>query len=344
MERPAAAHELGAHDRLDRAPRKARLEHAECRIVGAREKHRHRHEAVADDVVQVARRQLRPLEGKPRRDIERNHLEPPAPGVDEAPQPLEIGLERGMVGIERVGLPSGHHPAGRHEPGQLVDVAVGVVAGEFASHPEHLPDPQTVAEDRFQLQPRHSRVSRRVFDAAVVHEERIFAVGLEAAPFEHEPAVDHGEPESLSDRPAERRVEIPWWIFFTPRIPAPDHGGGLRARRGLARHDEHRPRVSEPRIVRGEIDELDVRNAVEPCAGVGKHCARGHDPHRLVAGDDTCHPLEHARNHGEVAQPRGLAVGPGKPRGRVRLPLGRQAVVWRDRGHHAPPQRWSSPP
>jgi len=95
---------------------------------------------------------------------------------------------------------------------------------------------------------------------------------------------------------------------------------------------------------RGEIDELDVCNAVEPCAGVGKYCARGHDPHRLVAGDDTCHPLEDGWNHGEVAQPRGLAVGPGKPRGRVRLPLGRQAVVWRDRGHHAPPQRWSSPP
>ena len=255
-----------------------------------------------------------------------------------------------MIGIAPVGLPRGHHAAGRDESRELVDVAVGVVAGEFAADPEHAVDAQAFAEHLLEPRPCHARVAGGILDAAMVDQQRAFAVGLDRAPFEHEPALEDPQAQPPADRSCQPRVVVPRRILAAPGVPLPADGGRpgrLADPLSGFRHEKHRPRVAQPGVVGGEVDEFHIADAAEPPAGQVEHRAGGHHLHRFVAGEQPRDLLEHRRDLGEVAEPGRLAMRPGKPGGRMRLPFGREPVAKRGGtvgSGHALPQRFSRAP
>ena len=57
-------------------------------------------------------------------------MQPAAPRIDDRLELREILCKRRMVGIEPIRLPGRHDSPGGDEPGDLVDVPVGVVAND----------------------------------------------------------------------------------------------------------------------------------------------------------------------------------------------------------------------
>ena len=136
VEGTPAANELLAIDRHDPPGGETGRQRAESRFVGWPAKHRHHHGPIRHIEIQMAGRQLRALEGEPRWNVDRDHVQPTAPRINGRLQLREILRKRRMVGVETIGLPRRHDTAGGHEPSDLVDVAVGVVSRQFASQPD----------------------------------------------------------------------------------------------------------------------------------------------------------------------------------------------------------------
>ena len=70
-------------------------------------------------------------------------------GAAEGVEAVEVLGEREVVGVGGVGLDAGEDGVGRDEAGDVVDVAVGVVAGTAAREPEGLVDAEVVVEGAF---------------------------------------------------------------------------------------------------------------------------------------------------------------------------------------------------
>jgi hypothetical protein len=86
-----------------------------------------------------------------------HHPKRPAVLVAHAAEPLQVLLERLVVFVSRVLLDDGDHRLGVHEPGEVVHVAVGVVARDPVAQPEDMADPDIVAQvalDRLAVQGR----------------------------------------------------------------------------------------------------------------------------------------------------------------------------------------------
>ena len=101
-------------------------------------------------------------------------------------QAIDVFGERQVVLVVRVCLNGSDDCIGADEAGDVVDVAVGVVAGDAAVHPEHLVDAEVVAEDALQLIAAEAGVA--LLDLA---EQALFggeqdagSVGVDAAAFE----------------------------------------------------------------------------------------------------------------------------------------------------------------
>ena len=93
-----------------------------------------------------------------------------------------------MVYVLRVGLDHGDDGVSRNEAGEVVDVAVGVVAGDAASQPDGVGRAQVVGKSFFVMNARHVGIA--FLDFA---EETLFggkdcagSVDIDRAAFEHD--------------------------------------------------------------------------------------------------------------------------------------------------------------
>ena len=80
------------------------------------------------------------------RHRQRDHPERPAILVGHSAEPLQVLLERLVVFVGRVVLDHRDDGALVDEAGEVVDVAVGVVARDAVAQPEDLGDAEVVAE------------------------------------------------------------------------------------------------------------------------------------------------------------------------------------------------------
>ena len=69
-------------------------------------------------------------------------------------QAREIFLQRLVVGAGFIGLDHGDHRIGRGEARDVVDVAVGVVAGDAAAQPDDFGGAQIIRQRALDLAPR----------------------------------------------------------------------------------------------------------------------------------------------------------------------------------------------
>ena len=124
---------------------------------------------------------------------------------------MEVLGEREVVGVGGIGLDAGEDGVGRDEAGDVVDVAVGVVAGAAAGEPEGLVDAEVVAEGAFELGAglvRRAEAGVALLDfgeeALLGGEQDACAVGVDGAAFEDDAAavdfgLDLGEVVELGD-------------------------------------------------------------------------------------------------------------------------------------------------
>ena len=125
---------------------KSRLQRRRGLLVARRVVGRQQHEPVGDVEVGVAGRQPLALVLQGPRHRQRDDPERPTVLVGHPAEPLQVGLERLVVFVRRIGLDGGHHGPLVHEPGQIVHVAVGVVARDPVAQPEDLGDAEIVAQ------------------------------------------------------------------------------------------------------------------------------------------------------------------------------------------------------
>ena len=229
-----------------------------------------------------------------------------------------------MVGIEPVWLPGGEHPGRRHEPRELIDVAISVVAGKVAPHPEHAVDAEPAMQRRLQRHPVEPGISFRIDHAPLVRQECAVAVGLDRSSFQHHLRLEGLEPKVPGDAPRHARVGVPRRILASPGVPVPADGAGPVTLGPFTRHEEHRAGVPDPRVARGNLDERHVWLVGERLPRRGQHVGRSDDPHRLMAGDKPREPFVGWGNRGKRPEERGLTVRPRDPCRGMRLPFRRQ--------------------
>ena len=108
--------------------------------------------------------------------------------------PLPVLGERPVVPVGGAGFLDEDEGPGVHESADVVDVAVGVVAGDPAPEPEHVGDAQPVAHGRLEALAPQAGVADLLPGGEVAllgREQRAPAVDLDAAAFEDEvPAPD----------------------------------------------------------------------------------------------------------------------------------------------------------
>ena len=294
------------------------------------------HQVVRHVEVQIAGRQ--PLAAEPQRPghRQRRHREGAA-GHPRRPQAAEIVGEGRVVRVGGIRLDGGGHGGRTDEARGVVDVAVGVVAGDAASQPDHRVDPEPGLERPLDRPAVHSRVPRlhgRIEQALLGRQRGPRAVHVDAPAFEdHRPPPARGARDDAPHPPgggdAARQPVVPGPVAVPgPAVEAPvdeDHAGG-RVGGGRAAH-ERAARVAHPAPVRGEpvsaharrVDPGPAQPSERPTLGAGV----GEDDLDRLDGGEPADDLDVTppdRLH--PARPVGTVVGPRDPRRPVALPLG----------------------
>ena len=111
-------------------------------------------------------------------------------------EPGQIFGERLVVGIARVGLDGSDNRRRADEAGDVVHVAVGIVAGDAAIEPEHLIDAEIIVKDLLQLLAADAGIAllHLAEQALFRGEQDARAVGVDGAAFEHEPMCSRRSP------------------------------------------------------------------------------------------------------------------------------------------------------
>ncbi len=268
------------------------------------------------------------------------------------PFPGARGLETGeifgeyfVVGVAGVGFDGGEDCVGRDKAGDVVDVAVGVVADDAAVEPQDVVDTKVVVENGFQLLLAHAGVALLDFteEAFLRGEENACAIGVNGAAFQYyaaRPAVlafrggfgrvrwlPRGDLEQLCHAGGKLVVVVPV-VVFGPGVEAPVGEGDL----ALLVSDEDGAGVAGPDTVGGPEVELDAveigAGAGEATGGAGALGGTGNDEVDDFARGEEADDFRVEPGDGlEFTGPVLAVVRPGEPCGLVRLPLGGHAVA-----------------
>ena len=124
--------------------------------------------------------------------------------VGHLPQALQVFLEDRVIRVRRIGFAGGQHGARADEAGNVIDVAVGVVADNAALQPQNLFHSQHPAQRGFNLLARHSRIAllHRAEQALLGGQQQAASVHVNRSAFEHHLAARrtahlHGSPQKL---------------------------------------------------------------------------------------------------------------------------------------------------
>ena len=105
---------------------------------------------------------------------------------------------------------------------------------------------------------------------------------------------------------------------------APVHAADLA---GVIADDECRTVVTNPTIVGGDVDNLDVRSAPEAEVALSCGVTRCHDSNGCALGDQSSETIKESRDRVEPSRPGLAIVWPGKPDARLGFPLGRDPAA-----------------
>jgi hypothetical protein len=260
-----------------------------------------------------------------------DHPQGPPVLIAHGPEPLQVLLERFVVLVRRIGLH--HSDDGRriHEAGQIVDVTVGVVAGDPVAQPEDVADTEMAAETGFDGLPVEAGIAVGVEEAGLGRQQGAAPVDVDGPALEHHAGGVDRNPVLAGDPGRNHVVEIVGRILATPGIVAPVQDGLFGVLRRPSLHEDG-AMVPAPGIVGRVVMEVDVADVgpglgeQPPHAGLHRR-PRDVDVNLLPLGEQPDHPSEDAWDRAELAGPGGLFVRPTEPGAAVRLPLGGHAIA-----------------
>ncbi len=229
-------------------------------------------------------------------------------------------------------------------------MAVGVVACDATSQPDHVAGPQVIGEDALDVRAAEPGVAglNLAEQALLGRQDRAAAIHVDRAALHHDPdpmppLLYPRYPPRQSQpfrQPARQAAVVVVILVLRPGVEFPlDQADAARRARfvtlildGISRralvipHDERRSRVAEPDAVRGRLEEPDSID-VDPGGVKPVGCPA---LHRTVADHDVngLGPAEHAndlgvhpRDRSELTGPVLAVMRPGNPGRRMRLPL-----------------------
>jgi len=254
-------------------------------------------------------------------------------------QAFAIFFQDAMVGIAGIAFLGEDDGAGIDETAEIVDVAVGVVAGDAAAEPENVFGAEKAAERRFNLRARKTGVAHlnaRMEQAFLRGEQSAAAVDVNAAAFENEAATgdfsgEEREAKGASGMAGDLRVATPIGVFG-PGIEAESDDGerSVCARGARIAPDEDGAGIAGPAAVGREREKPDATgrdsDGSEGAAGGGAVAGRLNDDVQQFAGRKFAADFRvDPGDDGDFAGPVRGVVRPAEPRGGVRFPLGGHA-------------------
>ena len=293
---------------------------------------------VGDVEVGVAGWQALALEDDRGGHGEFDDMERVAPQVAGGAEAIEVFGERQVVFVCGVGFDGGQDGVltidGGDEAGDVVDVAVRVVAGAASVEPEGLVDAEVVVEGLFELLAAEAGVALLDLgeEAFFGGEQNACSVGVDGAAFEDDAVVsgfglELGQVVELRYAVRDLVVVVVVWILG-PGVELPVGDGSVACRV----FEEDGAGVAEPDAVGGPAMEVDAgevgSGSVEDAVGapLGRDVV-DEDVDLFGAGEVAGDLGVDPGNGLEFAGPVFGVVGPGDPGGGVGGPFGGHTVV-----------------
>ena len=252
----------------------------------------------------------------------------------------EILCQRLVVRVARVRLNRRENRCRPHEASDVVDVAVGVVAGDAAIEPDDLIDAQEVMKGLFQLVAAHAGIAllHLAQQALLGGEQNTFAIGIDGAALENQAVLRAirerdrwlplGQAEKFGDAARDLVVAMPVGILG-PGVEAP-----VGNRNPCLRH---RARRSDPS--RASRRDLSATGGSSPGQDWRPPARRMLARAALLSAvlHDEMHPLmasQQAHNFGvepgdrlKLSRPVFRVMRPSQPGGFVPVPFGGHAIA-----------------
>lgn len=213
------------------------------------------------------------------------------------------------------------------EPGEIVDMTVGVIAFDAVFEPEDLGRSQGLAEAVLDVYLGKRGIPVGVEQDSLGGEELPIAVDLNGSSFQNHPAVNQWKVEGFCDEIGNGIIEIVWVELVAPAIEAPTGEGNP----AVCVLHEKRPVIATPHVVGGMRVQAQAfvltSGGQEFLSDVIVQVSRSIDIDEFKAGDGGRYFGELAFETLEFAIPEIVTMGPGKPDGFLWGPFGWHAVT-----------------
>lgn len=161
-------------------------------------------------------------------------------------QPIDVFLQSFEIRIFPVGGIGDQNAVSLEKARQIIDMPVGIVAGETLFEPEHGIDRQTIAQCRFHALWRNGTVAVGVEQNRLGRHQLAGSVGFDGPTLQHEIEDEPAQAELLRDPGGNAVVPLILRKFTPPGIETPV--GEAKLTPVLAEQKE-RPIITNPNIV-----------------------------------------------------------------------------------------------
>ena len=233
---PACQNRIG-HDPDRLAPRKQRRNRRNPVDIMGRSENRHDHRMGRHDKVHIACRLNVPVPFDPPGRGHFDHFD-----AESARPRGGIGIDRG-VGIVRPGRARQRQPIGRDKPGQIVDMAIGVIVDQPLAQPQHPVKAEIARQPHFEIGARQMRIAIGIEQALFGRRDQPGAIAIERPAFEHPVGARRRQTDTRGKIGADCLIPR-HQVFPAPAVEAEQPRGPC----ARAIMDHQRPGIAQPDI------------------------------------------------------------------------------------------------
>ncbi len=183
-------------------------------------------------------------------------------------QMREILSERPVVFVVVIFFDNGHNGSLGNKAGEIVDVAIGIIAGDAVAEPENFAYAEKIPEALLDFIATQLRIAIWIQETRFGSKQCAPAVYLDRAAFQYHAWIKNRQIEKLGDACGHNFIEIEGRILATPGVVIPIDN---RETRIIIARQENRPVVPAPRFVRWNPIKRDAfhRESPQRCARLG---------------------------------------------------------------------------
>ena len=141
------------------------------------------------------------------------------PAVESSP----VLVEGFIVGIQGIVFHGGHNRGFVDKPGDIVDVAVGVIANDSFAEPKDFSNPEKRLQSCLDFFLAERGIPVWIQEAGLGCHEESLAVDVNGTALQHHTGLEDGQIAELSDLAGNVIVAIKRGVFFAPGVVVPIH-------------------------------------------------------------------------------------------------------------------------